>query len=593
MAAQSKITISTEFLATVKGMDDVVRQMQQGLSKADPVKASGFNKMVSNMAAEYKNFLNLTKNGQVDLLDAKAVEKSSKKIIDLFRQITDKYGEISSMSTADLKKFFPDAFNKNVSEATALIDNFVNTSKRMRDIKDERSGLEGQITRLGNVAKDAEAKIKSLLGDKYADADALRAAVDKSDKALAEAKQTADNTKAAIKDAFVGIRTDAASASIKELTDAGKKGATAWANYKAASDQAAAALKNVGATEQTDIETLKKKKEALEAVRDEVKKSGANSTNKAKAVASDKRAVTLDGSNITTVKELDAYLAKLDTTIAAVTKETETLNTAQASGFTQEQAEKIAPLVGAYTDQARAAKDAAAENKKLKATLNEVETSEKEAGAATQQANAAQVELNNLKREFDGLQGSEISIDQLLQKLKDLGIIAKDATLETAGGIDGIRKALSNMDEESAKKLVEYLKEMGSTAEETGDLIDDGLNGRRAFEQAAQDVKRLNSEVENMKNRVKTFFGLNNAIRLFQRAIRSAISTVKELDATMVETAVVTDFNVGDMWDQLPEYTKRAKELGVSINDTYKAATLYYQQGTEENLTFSKICSII
>jgi hypothetical protein len=63
---------------------------------------------------------------------------------------------------------------------------------------------------------------------------------------------------------------------------------------------------------------------------------------------------------------------------------------------------------------------------------------------------------------------------------------------------------------------------------------------------------------------------------LFRRAITNAFNTIKELDAIMTETAVVTDFDVGDMWNQLPEYTDRANKLGVAISDTYKAATLYY-----------------
>jgi hypothetical protein len=45
----------------------------------------------------------------------------------------------------------------------------------------------------------------------------------------------------------------------------------------------------------------------------------------------------------------------------------------------------------------------------------------------------------------------------------------------------------------------------------------------------------------------------------------------------MTEMAVVTDLTVGDYWDQLPEYSKRASDLGVSINSAYEAATLYYQ----------------
>ena len=47
----------------------------------------------------------------------------------------------------------------------------------------------------------------------------------------------------------------------------------------------------------------------------------------------------------------------------------------------------------------------------------------------------------------------------------------------------------------------------------------------------------------------------------------------------MTETAVVTEFSVGDMWKRLPEYADAASDLGSSIKDVYAATTLYYQQG--------------
>jgi len=64
---------------------------------------------------------------------------------------------------------------------------------------------------------------------------------------------------------------------------------------------------------------------------------------------------------------------------------------------------------------------------------------------------------------------------------------------------------------------------------------------------------------------------------LFRRAIQSAFESVKELDAAMTETAVVTDFSVGDMWDKLPEYTDMAKELGATTLGAYETMTLFYQ----------------
>jgi hypothetical protein len=86
-------------------------------------------------------------------------------------------------------------------------------------------------------------------------------------------------------------------------------------------------------------------------------------------------------------------------------------------------------------------------------------------------------------------------------------------------------------------------------------------------------------DVGALKSRIKYFFGLNNAINLVRRAIHGAFDTIKELDAAMTETAVVTNYSVKDMWNQLPEYTKRANELGVTTKDAYESATLYFQQG--------------
>ncbi len=90
-------------------------------------------------------------------------------------------------------------------------------------------------------------------------------------------------------------------------------------------------------------------------------------------------------------------------------------------------------------------------------------------------------------------------------------------------------------------------------------------------------------EIDEVQSRMVHFFSISNTIELFKRAVRGAFDTVKELDAVMTESAVVTDFSVGDMWDQLPEYTTRANALGVSIKGAYESVTLFLQQGLEMN----------
>lgn len=101
----------------------------------------------------------------------------------------------------------------------------------------------------------------------------------------------------------------------------------------------------------------------------------------------------------------------------------------------------------------------------------------------------------------------------------------------------------------------------------------------RNTQKSAASTQQLGSELDQFKSRIAYFFGLDNAVNLFQRALRSAFETVKELDAVMTEMAVVTDFDLGDIWNQLPEYTDRANKLGVSISDAYESMTIFYQQG--------------
>ena len=90
-----------------------------------------------------------------------------------------------------------------------------------------------------------------------------------------------------------------------------------------------------------------------------------------------------------------------------------------------------------------------------------------------------------------------------------------------------------------------------------------------------------------MKGQIAQFFSLVNVAQLVRRAFQDVYNTVKELDAVMTETAVVTDFSVGDMWDKLPEYTDQAKALGVATKELYAATTLYYQQGLDTNASMA------
>ena len=157
----------------------------------------------------------------------------------------------------------------------------------------------------------------------------------------------------------------------------------------------------------------------------------------------------------------------------------------------------------------------------------------------------------------------------------DLSGIAQDAEL--------VQKQLTNYQTDEVKKLpniYELLKKalgaVGPAAKQAGEGVE-GLNAE------AKEVSEAEKDINNLKRQLLDFFSISNAIELFKRAIRSAIDTVKELDAVMTETAVVTDFSIGDMWDKLPDYADKASDLGTSIAELYSATTLYYQQGLKTN----------
>jgi dGTP triphosphohydrolase len=135
------------------------------------------------------------------------------------------------------------------------------------------------------------------------------------------------------------------------------------------------------------------------------------------------------------------------------------------------------------------------------------------------------------------------------------------------------------MDETTKNRIVEKLQEMGLSAEQAERQVDELRNSFKGIGDEAKEISKAEQEMENLKNQMLQFVGLTNLINLFKRVVQSAINTVKELDAVMTETAVVTDFTIGDMWEKLPEYAAEATKLGTSIKELYAATTLYYQQG--------------
>ena len=223
---------------------------------------------------------------------------------------------------------------------------------------------------------------------------------------------------------------------------------------------------------------------------------------------------------------------------------------------------ELKAVIGTLDDEIKTA------NEELVKSQSAYDASAKSVGQLEKQINnATKGSLHELKEQakaagvsLDRLNGRDAAtqIQILNQRLKDF----KQNALK---GAEPAFDALKNGFEDA-----------GESAKEAGNKIKDAIGAVESMDEAA-------AQREAFESRIKQFLGLQGAAQVMRSALRNAISTVKELDATMTEMAVVTDLSVGDYWDQLPEYSARANELGVSINSAYEAATLYYQQGLKSN----------
>ena len=262
--------------------------------------------------------------------------------------------------------------------------------------------------------------------------------------------------------------------------------------------------------------------------------------------------------------------------------------------------------------------------RKLKEQIEQITSLSKSSAAKSLQESFAHLNLNSAREDLNGIVAGLANFARGEEKAKTAAKSFQEAW--NNGNFKDIEKKLKGMPENMKKVAVAAIEakkgfdQMGNTdigkinteinelnerigrleniqvnkMEQNFNDVGNALKGAKnhaeqfgdAIGNSAQDMYSFNGQMEQIKHRVQDFFSLTNSVMLFRRAIQQAFETVKELDAAMTETAVVTDFSVGDMWDQLPRYTKAANDLGTTTLGAYETMTLFYQQGLETNEVF-------
>lgn len=117
----------------------------------------------------------------------------------------------------------------------------------------------------------------------------------------------------------------------------------------------------------------------------------------------------------------------------------------------------------------------------------------------------------------------------------------------------------------------------------------------------AKKGEKIDEQFNMIASNLKYTFSLVNGFYMAQKVIRQAYQSVKELDASMNEIAVVTTMTTGDLWGQIEAYNQLASSMGATVKGAYDVAKLYYQQGkslndvnalTTETLKLSRISGV-
>lgn len=202
--------------------------------------------------------------------------------------------------------------------------------------------------------------------------------------------------------------------------------------------------------------------------------------------------------------------------------------------------------------------------------------------------------LSEAKQKVDAYQQSlkklsDVDTAQHFQKLKQALTDITGVDVTAANSVDELRETIAQLgaeDLDAANKLLEQFQQnVNDISPGIKKMSEDVDNASESF----KELVRQQNSIDQLKNRLVSFFSIGSVVQTFRRAVRAAYESVKELDAAMTQAAVVTEFDVGDMWEQLPEYTDRANKLGASVKGAYETTTLFYQQGlnTEQAVQLS------
>lgn len=633
---QKSIEINAKVKTSLEGLDKTIKQLEEGLAsqKLNLGKNSGLSKLIKDYKDSKEQLDELLSGDSIARTDIKKAEQLGTRVSTLYKQIGKSFRELQNGNEEVFKKMFPSSFTAQITKSTQAINAFLSKL----DTLGTKEARVGELRRELGVLNDELDSLKNRRIKIEVEADKKKA-----EQALAQIDSEMQKMRSSfkqklfpeeVKDSKGKTQTEKLESSVQTWTQKLQRDKEAKKNLRVqelSKTQEKQIAKLQGQlTDSYGDDLIKSENDRLKALQAEQKKRAVIAkTPGAKDTARNRREY-----GGVTDKELSDQIAKSEKELQRlknISKQIEDIKQQPQKAY-ETAVKKLDTQIKTDETNLRNAETKLADHKakrKEEEIIAEQKTDDfmsgKQVAEATQQETEALRALNEervrslelykkLKEEktFESQEAKDtainkksISIDKKLTDITSLqneinklvedtninGFFDKlnEFDINTEGiersreGLEGIKAELKNLDSQKVTQIRQALMNMGYSADNAEDLVDSLTAGIEKLGETDQDLKRAESEMANLKNQVLNFFSITNSIQLFKRAITSALDTVKELDATMTEAAVVTEFSVTDMWEKLPMYSKEAQKLGVSINGMYQATTLYYQQGLKTN----------
>ena len=190
----------------------------------------------------------------------------------------------------------------------------------------------------------------------------------------------------------------------------------------------------------------------------------------------------------------------------------------------------------------------------------------------------------------------ESSLERVIGTVKNLDGAYENFNLE-----EFLAEYNNAMDRAEAKTQ-EFVQQLGKKGRAGFDEFDDGARAASdALTDFSHSAEIAERQIEDIQSNLMNFFSFDRLWDAFIDGARQAFSIVKELDTAMTEIAVVTDYNLDEIWQMRGDYVSQATRLGSKTVDVVDASALYYQQGlsesevraaTEETIKMARIGSL-